>query len=251
VDFRHTASYTYAAADMTQGYRRKKAREVTRQFVYLRKPNEFFVIFDRVEATETYFPKHWFLHIPSEPSITGSETIIVPGHAYSYEGRVTASWQSDPAGETVVKSTGVSCAYLTTLLPERARVAKRGGEGYEFWGHPEEPTAQYNHVGPRSKSPPVVPWRLEVAAPAGNYRDYFLHVIEISDSCKGPTQVELSREDDYLGVNLPTEDGLTVTFAAKGPLNVRIGSSSGLNSKGRDYSDTRLEIGGTNPGSER
>ena len=43
---------TYAAADLTQGYRANKVREVTRQFLYWRGQRDYFVIFDRVEATD-------------------------------------------------------------------------------------------------------------------------------------------------------------------------------------------------------
>ena len=225
LDFHHTADYTYAAADLTQGYRANKVREVTRQFVYLRRPREFFIIFDRVEATDASFPKHWFLHVPTEPEVEGRETVVVPEHVYSYEGQLAASWRSGPAGESGLLSSGNSCAYLTSLLPENATLVKRGGDGHEFWGHPEEPTAQYNHVGARSKRPPVVPWRLETKAPSSRNRDYFLHVIELSDSCSGPTPVGLLKEEGSLGVKIAGEKALEVSFASEGRLRVEVRSS--------------------------
>ncbi|MCK4602209.1 MAG: hypothetical protein KAU28_07065, partial [Phycisphaerae bacterium] len=61
VAFEHKADYTYAAADITQGYSDKKAREVTRQFLYLRGEREYFVVFDRVETTRPDFVRHFFL----------------------------------------------------------------------------------------------------------------------------------------------------------------------------------------------
>ena len=36
--------------------------------------------------------------------------------------------------------------FLTTVLPANAQIVTRGGPGQEAWGHPLEPTAQYNHV---------------------------------------------------------------------------------------------------------
>src|ERR1035438_8766401 len=65
VAFEHNANYTYAAADITRGYNNGKAREVTRQFLYLRGQREFFVVFDRVEATRPEFRRHFFLHVPT------------------------------------------------------------------------------------------------------------------------------------------------------------------------------------------
>lgn len=215
VAFHHTKAYTYAAADLSVGYTKQKAHEVTRQFVYLREPSEFFVIFDRVEASQPDFPKHWFLHVPSEPDVRGEETVMVPDHVYVYAGDLSASWKSDPAGEVGTLSSGSARAFLTTLLPTEATMVKRGGEGHEFWGHPDEPTAQYNHVSRRSHLPPYVDWRLEVAAPEGNLREYFLNVIQVADS--GPAApITLLDEDGYKGVRVEVGGGIDVTFAAEG-----------------------------------
>jgi len=69
VAFEHNQEFTYAAADLTKGYSDKKAREVTRQFLYLRGQQEFFVVFDRVEATHPEFRRHFFLHVPTRPEV--------------------------------------------------------------------------------------------------------------------------------------------------------------------------------------
>jgi hypothetical protein len=162
-----TKEYAYAAADMTKGYSDKKAKEVTRQFVYLRGSPEYFVIFDRVEATRPEFRRHFFLHVPTEPDVKGSQL----------------SWLSLPEGDgdRTVRSTGRSRAFLRTLLPANAEIVTRGGPGKEAWGHPLEPTAQYNHDLPGRKRPPVCPWRIEVGDPATGPRSLFLHVLEIVD----------------------------------------------------------------------
>ncbi|MBI3857946.1 MAG: hypothetical protein HY293_19885, partial [Planctomycetes bacterium] len=162
--FEHSKDFTYAAADLTKGYSAHKAKEVTRQFLYLRGPREFFVIFDRVEAAKPEFARHFFLHVPTEPQTKDGVT----------------QWLSFPEadGSRTVLSTGRSRAFLRTLLPEKGEVVLRGGPGKEAWGHPLEPTAQYNHDGPGRSRPPVCPWRIEVADPGTGSRTLFLHVLE-------------------------------------------------------------------------
>ena len=63
----------YADVIVTRGYSTNKAREVTRQFLYLRGEREFFVVFDRVEATRREFRRHFFLHVPTQPEIQGTQ----------------------------------------------------------------------------------------------------------------------------------------------------------------------------------
>jgi hypothetical protein len=176
VAFEHHPDYTYAAADITKGYNSTKAREVTRQFLYLRGGQEFFIVFDRVEATRPDFRRHFFLHVPTEPQ--------------RQEGLLT--WPSLPEadGDKSVLSYGRSRMFLHTLLPEKAEVVIRGGPGQEAWGHPLEPTAQYNHMTAGRLKPPVCPWRIEVGDPNDGNRTLFLHVFEITDEqVQQPTSV--------------------------------------------------------------
>jgi len=223
VAYDHGPEYTYAAADLSLGYSHEKVREVTRQFFYLRGEREFFIVFDRIRATSEKFPRHFFLHMPSEPSVSGEENVIVPGHVFSYTGN-TATWLSDPAGEEGLLSSGKSRAFMTTLLPEGAAITKRGGKGHEFWGHPDEPTAQYNHTGRQSHLPPIVPWRLEVESPGKTLHDFFLHVIEIGDeSQSSATKVSLLDQGVYQGARLEIAGRpVEVLFATEGILTARV-----------------------------
>lgn len=225
VAYRHNDRYTYAAGDITEGYSKTKAEEVTRQFLYLRGERDFFVVFDRVRATSLEFPKIWFLHMPGEPKVDGKEIPLVPGHVFSYEGAGVSTWLSDPAGEEPVLSTGKARVFLKTLLPRGAIVTKRGGKGHEFWGHPYEPTAQYNHEGSGSDRPPYVPWRLEVEAPRGSRLNYFLHVFEIGEENQATmSPVELVREEGWLGVSLDLAGTpARVLFSEQGAIEARIG----------------------------
>jgi hypothetical protein len=167
VAFEHNREYTYAAADITKGYNEKKAREVTRQFLYLRGEHEFFVVFDRVEATRADLRRHFFLHVPTEPQ--RQENCL--------------TWLSLPEadGDKQVLSQGRSRMVLHTLLPDKAQIVIRGGPGKEAWGHPLEPTGQYNHMTEGRSRPPICPWRIEVGDSDSGSRSLFLHVFEIAD----------------------------------------------------------------------
>jgi hypothetical protein len=219
VAYQNDARLTYAAADLTQGYHESKVRQVTRQFLYLRGPREFFVIYDRIQATRASFPKTWFLHVPSEPQVSGRETELVPDHVHAYQGD-TATWLSEPAGKGPVLSTGRSRAFLKTLLPAAATIVKRGGDGYQLWGNPHEPSAQYNHAGARSLRPPMVPWRLEVEGPGGETRGEFLHVLEVAEEKDSAmSRVQLEETGDRTGVLLDAAGThVVIRFARRGPL---------------------------------
>jgi len=221
---------TYAAADLTKGYWAEKAREVTRQFLYLRGRPECFVIFDRVEATRADLPKAWFLHLPSEPRVEGAATVEVPDHVVRYEGD-TSTWLSDPAGDTNLLTTGRSRAVLRTLAPHPARITKRGGAGHDFWGHPYNPAAQYNHTLDRNgveqsayRRPPLSPWRLEVEPAPGPTRDYFLHLLYVTDEFgEDPAPAERTQEGDRLGARFGLgEWTVTVLFDTAGAIGGRL-----------------------------
>jgi hypothetical protein len=192
--FEHAASFTYAAADLAKGYSAHKAKEVSRQFLYLRGKKEFVVIFDRVEATKPEFARHWFLHVPTPPE--------------------NGSWLSLPEadGDRQVASTGRARAFLHTLLPAGASKTVRGGPGQDAWGHPLEPKAQYNHESAGRRRPPLCPWRIEVADPGKGARTLFLHVIEVADEAASPTPVAFVAP---AGLDV---DGRRVRFNPDGPL---------------------------------
>ena len=152
---------------------------MTRQFLYLRGEREFFVVFDRVEAARADFKRHFFLHVPTQPEVKGN----------------LLTWTSLPEadGDDEVLSQGRSRMFMRTVLPERAEIVTRGGPGQEAWGHPLEPTAQYNHITEGRTKPPICPWRIEVGDPGNGTRTLFLHVFEITDEqIQQPTEVKLT-----------------------------------------------------------
>ncbi len=208
VAFEHNPRYTYVAADITRGYNTNKAREVTRQFLYLRGEREFFVVFDRVEATRADLRRHFFLHVPTEPEVNGK----------------LLTWPSLPEadGDKTFLSRGRSRMFLRTLLPPNAEIVTRGGPGREAWGHPLEPTAQYNHATEGRMKPPICPWRIEVGDPSDMARTLFLHVFEIVDEgVRQPTDV---RFVPPAGVDLG--ERWQVRFNPVGRLGGKVGDQS-------------------------
>jgi hypothetical protein len=205
VAFETGANYTYAAADITAGYSANKAREVTRQFLYLRGAREFFIVFDRVEAMKPEFARHFFLHVPTEPHVEGN--------------RLNWLCSAGADGDKSVLSHGRSQLFLTTLLPLDAKIVTRGGPGQDAWGHPLELTAQYNHQNERGKKPPICPWRIEVGDPGHGARTMFLHVFEIAaENDQAPTAIKLI---EPAGVEIG--DKWRVQFNAAGLLGGKVG----------------------------
>jgi len=241
----HIAAYwhddnlaTYAAADLTQGYWSEKAREVTRQFLYLRGELECFVIFDRVESTHPDLPKVWFLHLPSEPAVSGAATVEVPEHVTRHDGD-TCTWVSHPSGDTGLLSAGQSRIIMRTLAPQPFRITKRGGEGRQFWGHPYNPKAQYNHVLDNQgleqevyRRPPFSPWRLEVEPATRQARDYFLHLLYVTDEAtREVPPAERIEEGDRLGARITLGDRVvTILFNTTGPLAAHLNFGDKLHS---------------------
>ena len=205
VAFENNPDYTYAAADITAGYNTNKAREVTRQFLYLRGAHEYFVIFDRVEATRPEFRRHFFLHVPTEPQVQGKRL----------------SWLSLPEadGDKEVLSKGKSRMFLTTLLPQNAEIRTRGGAGQEAWGHPLEAAGQYNHMTEERKQPPICPWRIEVGDPSSGNHTLFLHVFEITDE----TNHEPSEIRFVAPAGVDIDGRWRVRFNQTGPLGGSVG----------------------------
>jgi len=218
---------TYAAADLTKGYWSEKAKEVTRQFLYLRGKDEAFVVFDRVESTRADYPKVWFLHLPSEPEVSGAAEVKVPDHVTRYAGD-TATWVSDEAGDTGLLTEGKSRLMMKALAPAPVRITKRGGKGHDFWGHPYNPEAQYNHTldknGKESDAylkPTFSPWRLEVEPTTRNTRDYFLNVFFVTDEgARSMPAIERLEEGNSLGARISLgEREVTVRFNKTGAIS--------------------------------
>ena len=159
---------------------------------------------DRITATKPEFKRHFFLHMPGEPTRDGAQL----------------SWLSVPEadGDKTVLSHGRTRMFLRTVLPADADIVVRGGAGKEAWGHPLEPAAQYNHVSDKRLNPPLCPWRIEVGDPATGAQTIFLHVFEIADeTATKPTPVTLLPP-----VGIAIGEHWKVRFNATGGLGVSV-----------------------------
>jgi len=143
--------FDYIDSDFTNSYKENKVSKVTRQFVYFR-PDKF-VVFDRVESTDTAFEKKYLLHSQND--------VLINGDMVSF-------------------SEGSGKLFSKTLLPISHQIGKVGGPGQEFT---VEGTNFPMSSGAWSNAEPYSgKYRIEVSPTSQNILDNFLHVIEIVDS---------------------------------------------------------------------
>jgi hypothetical protein len=184
--FEETKCHSYVACDVTNAYsspnhvmngNTPKVDEVTRQFVYL--PPDVLVVFDRIDALDATYEKRFLLQTPPNPK--------VGGQYYS-------------------ATNGSSTLYAQTLLPAGGLAATRTNFFVEYGNHPPT-TAGNESFGTR----------LEVIAPIGNKRDYFLHVIGASTQ---PVSSVDGEDDTSVTVSISTasQGQYKVTFAKTGAL---------------------------------
>jgi hypothetical protein len=245
VAYEHNDAYTYVAADLTRAYssvrddeqtkkrtQSQKLREFIRQFVYVRGTPEFFVIYDRVQATEASFPKTWLVHLQEEPEFLGAGDLLKvakegPGYR-TYQGAqgvLSRVVSRDGKYWTTPKRGAVG---IRTLLPKGARITKRGGEGFELWGNPHDPKTSNGTDPERQKQSDidVCLWRVEVEPPELSEEHHFLHVLvpysetagqEAGRYAPAPGAFKLVENGSQEGVTLETTSGSwTVLFNNQG-----------------------------------
>jgi len=242
VAYEHGEAYTYVGADLTRAYssvrddektkqrtQSQKLREFTRQFVYVRGTPEFFVIYDRVRATEAAFRKTWVTHLQDEPEVLGAGgplNVAKEGPGFrtyqGAEGVLSRVVSRDGKYWTTPKRGAIG---IRTLLPKGARITKRGGEGFETWGNPHDPNAANSGADLERRKESdidVCLWRIEVEPPDQSDEHHFLHVLipygdaagkEIGMYSPVPGAFKLVENGSQEGVSLETADGSwTVLF---------------------------------------
>jgi hypothetical protein len=201
--FETTRYHDYAACDITRAYNSTavtargavpKVREVTRQLVLLRP--ELVVLFDRVEATDPSFERRFMLHGLTRP---------VPGRDNTF---------------SVTRANGRLLA--RTLLP--AQPGTRAVDNYQVDGQNVMPLVTLDdHRG----------GRIEVTAPRGEARTYFLHVFDATNTEREQLPpMSLIEEPDRVGVRVADpsmERSYTLTFARTGPSagDIRVQDTNG------------------------
>jgi len=172
--FERSDRYVYTAADatraynsteMTTGKNKAKVSLVQREFVYLRSPggnDDYFVVFDRVEATKPDFKKLWLLQLRARPEFDGTAKVTVGTeeggvHRSENTSRVTVRQERSQLQSTtllpkkenrVVRRLGGS---MTTTLTKPVRSTDNGPMDIEVAstvGMPEHPTVIITNQGP-------------------------------------------------------------------------------------------------------
>ncbi len=171
--------HDYAACDATRAYNSTayalpghtaKVSEVTRQVVFLRP--QIIVVFDRVDATDPTYVKHVQWQSLQIPVFHGSSWVVSGG-----------------SGNLIGQ----------TLLPVGATQAVI--QGFSIDGMTVAPTT----MGAESTG-----YRLEITSPSAINREYFLHVLEATDTMlEGLPTTALVDHGDEVGVTLASPTGDT------------------------------------------
>ncbi|ABB32228.1 hypothetical protein GeomeDRAFT_1571 [Geobacter metallireducens RCH3] len=132
VRFERSDRYVYTAADATRAYNstavttgksKAKVSLVQREFVYLRSPggdDDYFVVFDRVDAVKPDFKKLWLLQLRARPEFDGSAKVTVGNESGGIH-------RSENTSRITVRQER-SQLRSTTLLPKKDnRVVRRLG----------------------------------------------------------------------------------------------------------------------------
>lgn len=192
--FELTKCHSYVACDVTNAYsspnhvmngNTPKVDEVTRQFVYV--APDVLVVFDRIDALDATYEKRFLLQAPPNPTVSGTNYTLVNGAGTLHAQTVM------PASATANVVTNFSVA-----------------------GTPHPPSTAGNES---------FGTRIEVVAPSGQTRDYFMHVIGTGASA--PT-TSLKEDATTATVSITAPQGkYTLTFAKTGTLAGHLVSMDG------------------------
>lgn len=177
-----TGQWMYTAGDCTRAYSPAKLQCFTRQIVYIR-PGTF-VVFDRVSSTRAELKKTWLLQAMKKPV----EVSVGPSQGKQVNG-------SD--GKTLYRlDNGKGRLYFQTLLPVEHDVRLVcGAELYSYGGR---------SYPPRRQTGPAPECRVEVSPRRPAATDYFLHVLEATDTSddQGPqAAVQLTDREAVVSID--------------------------------------------------
>jgi len=185
----HTPDFSYLKGDITEAYS-KKVKEVKRSFTFLnldnRKTPAVFIVFDKIVSSDASFKKFWLLHSIEEPTIDGNEFVI-------------KRTKNGDSGKL----------HTTTLLPKVGdmEITAIGGKGKEFWvfgeNYPNEPIKRPDIANERGA------WRVEVSPKIAKETDYFLNVIQVTDT-ENKDQLEVTKIDSRKVIGVQVADRVVI-----------------------------------------
>ena len=178
--FETNSRYSYAAVDTGALYG-EKCTENVRQFVHVQP--DYFVVYDRVGASDPAYAKQWLLHTQNKPEVEG-RTVRVD----SRDGRL----------------------FCEALLPKDATIELVGGPGKEFWANGKNweiydkwLERERRTCAKDGRGPYWGEWRAETHPGAPRADDRFLHVLTAADvKTRRGVATRLVEEADRDGVEL-------------------------------------------------
>jgi hypothetical protein len=224
--------YDYVAADITAAYNSTlwsepgsspKVSLVTRQFLYLR-PEEAFVVYDRVETTGAgYLPK-FLLHSLAKPSSTAERLLA---------GNSAEDGILETLDRRLVTAHGRGVLTQVVLLPEDARTVKIGGPSFNCYVEEDsDPGDGFDGVNLEGGDPFAARnsaqlglWRTEVEPTRPGTSTRFLHVLLPRLAADRRPLPAVERVEAGPQAHAVRVDQTTVVFArqpgAAGPFTVR------------------------------
>lgn len=180
--FETNGRYSYAAVDTGSLYG-KKCTENVRQFVHVQP--DYFVVYDRVGASDPSYAKQWLLHVQNRPTVEGRVV-----RADSRSGRL----------------------FCEAILPEDATLETVGGPGKEWWAngrnweiYPKWLESERKKCAKDGRGPYWGEWRVETHPGAARRDDRFLHVLTAAST--NETHGVKTRP-----VRTDTQDGVALSF---------------------------------------
>lgn len=183
--------FSYISGDLTKGYNYanslnpNKVRKVTRSMVTLNAEGTeypcFFVVYDRIEATNANFKKTFLMHSLNQPSLNGNKATIL--HSSTQGGKLVSY----------------------TLLPENPQM--KTVEGYKINGISYNPGTKSNSAYEGLK------WSLEISPSEKNLNDEFLHAMAVMDGNQDAPAAEKIISEHLVGAKIMDK---VVMFDRKG-----------------------------------
>ncbi|TNJ46037.1 DUF4962 domain-containing protein [Tamlana fucoidanivorans] len=179
----YAPEYTYLKGDIASAYT-DKVEEAKRSFVFLNFKEDSIpaglIVFDKLVSSNPDFKKYWLLHSIEEPTLRGTETTI---------------------SRTLFGESGK--LICNTILPKKENLSIElvGGPGKEFWVFGEN-----LETIPRDRPDPANDrgaWRVEVSPLQSAKENYFLNVLQVTDTEIDKTyKVKEILGDEVFGVQI-------------------------------------------------
>jgi hypothetical protein len=189
-------TYDYIDYNYSNSWDPSKIDYAEREFLYLRpeggENDEYVVVFDRINSTDSTNKKFWLLHAAFEPKLldNNGDEIAMTLENYPEDPDATGGrWSnktSTPTADNIIEITNtydVSHArmYNKTLLPSSFQINKVGGPNH-YWEDAEGKAIETPSTLTDSQKWQFGAYTMQVQSTSGLNFDIFLNVIQFGDS---------------------------------------------------------------------